>query len=166
MPEILVVCTANVCRSPIAQALLSERLRRADPHGGWRVSSAGTWARPGQSASESGQIVMARRGLDLSRHRSRIVSRELLQGADLVLVMTANHREAMQAEFPELASRVYLLSEMVGARFDLPDPYGGPLSEYEQTAVELESVIEAGLGRIRQLAGRGRQGDGETIKQA
>ena len=68
--------------------------------------------------------------------------------ADLILVMTRRHKEALLAAFPDHAHKVHLLSQMVGRIADIADPYGGPRAGYARTARELEQLIEDGYGRI------------------
>jgi protein-tyrosine phosphatase len=72
----------------------------------------------------------------------------MMADADLVLVMTRRHAEALGAAFPEHGRKVYLLSEMVGQMYDIEDPYGGSRSEYAQTAREMEQLVEKGYARI------------------
>lgn len=151
MPHILFVCTANICRSPVAEAVLRRRLRErgmAD----WTVGSAGTWAVQERGAAQNSVHVLAERGIDISDHRSRMVSREMLDEADLILCMESGHVEALKAEFPEVAHRIHLLSEMVGEGFGISDPYRGPLEEYQQMAVAVTDLIDRGLQRIVDLA--------------
>lgn len=148
MPNILLVCTGNLCRSPMAATLLQARLTRDEERQDWRVSSAGTWATDGRPASAYAAAEMARRGLDLAGHGARSVTRDLVAEADLVLVMTRNHAEALRSAFPESAHKVYMLSEMIGKRYDIGDPYGGSRMEYAYTAQELEELVESGYARI------------------
>jgi protein-tyrosine-phosphatase len=118
----------------------------------WEVSSAGTWGRDGSAASPfSLQLLVEERGIDLSSHRSRAVTREILDRADLVLVMTRNHKEGVQTEFPDQAGKVYLLSEMAGPGYDIVDPIGGPIEEYRHTFAELDGLLKRGLPRIIEL---------------
>jgi protein-tyrosine-phosphatase len=153
MPNILIVCTANICRSPMAQAMLQHEFARRGMHG-WQVGSAGTWAMGGGSpAAEHGVTLMRARGLDTSTHRSREISADLLASADLVLTMEHGHKEALSAEFPTLAGRIYLLSEMSGFPRDIPDPYGEPIEQYRETMRELDDYIQRGFSRIVELAG-------------
>jgi protein arginine phosphatase len=154
MPTIVFVCTANICRSPVAEALFRDWLRRRPETGEWRVSSAGTWADDGLPASAYSVDVLAGLGLDLSPHRSRRVERELLAAADLVLCMTRSQREALQVEFPDLAGRIQLLTAMAGPPYDVADPYGGPRQGYVQMAAEIKHLLDIGGERILALAGQ------------
>lgn len=136
----------------MAMGLLRQRLaQRVDAHR-WRVESAGTWAPEGSRASEHAVTVMARRGIDLSAHRARRVSRELLEGFDLILTMERNQSEALVVEFPEFAERIYMFSEMVGEDWDLFDPIGEPVEAYLAAADAIEEVLDRGLERILALA--------------
>ncbi len=152
MPSVLIVCTANICRSPMAEAMLRQKLKDEEVPGEWQVSSAGTWATEGIRASETGVAVMRERGLDTGAHRARAVTQAMLAEADLVLTMTAGHAEALRVEFPEVRGRVHLMSEMAGPPYDIRDPYGGTVDEYRQTASELEALINKGIERIVRLA--------------
>ncbi|HQZ71718.1 MAG TPA: low molecular weight protein arginine phosphatase [Anaerolineae bacterium] len=146
--QVLVVCTANQCRSPMAEGLLKQRLAATDALDRVRVSSAGTWARAGVPATPSAVQVMAERDIDIGAHRSREVSAEILDPSDLILVMTRGHAESLIAEFPGAASRILCFSALVGSAFDIADPVGLPLSEYRATADELARLIDAGWARI------------------
>jgi protein-tyrosine-phosphatase len=152
MPAILFVCTANICRSPMASAIFNELLKENQASGEWQVESAGTWALDGQPAAQGSQSVLAERGLDISDHRSRSVGRELLQSFDLILTMEWGHEEAMRHEFPEVASRIHLLSEMANQSGNVDDPYGGPASGYEETAAQIEQLLRIGYEKIIRLA--------------
>lgn len=128
----------------MAEVLFDDWLKRNNVPGEWHAGSAGTWALEGLPASGHAVTVMAERGLDLSRHRSRAVSGTLLAATDLALCMTASHAEALRAEFPHHAPRIRQISEMIGLKFDVADPYGGPLEDYQHTAAELADLMERG----------------------
>jgi protein-tyrosine phosphatase len=152
MPFVLIVCTANICRSPMAEVLLREKLAARRDAAEWRVESAGTWAANGIPASANGATVMRERGLDLTSHQSQQVSEELMAAADVVLTMTGGHAEALQADFLLHAGKVHRLAEMAGLAYNVADPYGGDVEDYRRTADELERLLEQGLDRIVQLA--------------
>ncbi len=152
MKTILMVCTGNLCRSPMAAVLLQTRLARDPAHEGWQVLSAGLWATNGLPASPHAATVMAEQGYDLSEHRSRQVTREMIAQADLILGMTPHHVEALRLAFPQAADRIHLLAEMVGESHGVEDPYGQPLMTYRPVADELARLIEAGHRQIMALA--------------
>ena len=89
MPSILFVCTANQTRSPIAAVLFTCLLRESGQLAGWRIESAGTWAIDGLPAGRRAQRTMYDMRLDLSKHRTRCVTAEMLAAFDLILVMEA-----------------------------------------------------------------------------
>lgn len=152
MAHILIVCTANICRSPVGEALLQDRLQKRGL-AQWTVRSAGTWALWLRGASEFSIDVCKNMGLDISAHRSRMIDERLLEQADLVLCMEAGHVEALQTEFTDHANKIYLLSEMAGESYSVHDPYGEPLARYQQMSDELSMLIDNGLERIIELAG-------------
>ncbi len=151
MPHILLVCTANICRSPVGEGLLRHIFQQCGM-AGWTVGSAGTWAMPGQSASAFSVQVMADRGIDISSHRSRKVNETLLQGADLVLCMEGRHVEALQIEFPGHAAKIYTLGQMSGEKGGVADPYGSTLENYRKMVKEVADLLNAGFDQIVTLA--------------
>lgn len=155
MARILIVCTGNLCRSPMAMGLLRARIARDRERRDWHVGSAGVWATEGQPASGHALEEMARRGIDLRHHRTRPVSGGLVEAADLVLVMTRYHAEAVRSAFPEHAHKVHLFSELAGETYDVRDPFGGTLTEYACIAEELAQLIEEGYERLVSLAEEG-----------
>lgn len=153
MPTVIFICTANICRSPVAEVLFADWLRKHAVAGDWRVSSAGTWAEDGAPASSYSSEVLAELGFDLKPHRARRVDRQMIEAADLLLCMTRSQREALQAEFPDLADRIQLLSAMAGLAYDISDPYGGARQGYVEMVAEIQHLLAAGGPRIVGLAG-------------
>lgn len=145
MKHILIVCTANICRSPMAAALLRRHLEELGLAGEVEVKSAGVFAQAGQAASRPAVAVLAQRNVLLGDHRSLAVSFELLAEADLILVMEEAHRRSLFYIAPQHLAKVFLLAEMSGRHSDIPDPFGGPVEGYVRTANLLDEMLETGL---------------------
>lgn len=153
MKTILFVCTANICRSPMAAALMRHHLTEMSLSGEVTVKSAGVWAIPGARASEGGSTVLEQRGISLEDHRSQQMTADLLREADIVLVMEEEHRRSLFYMEPKHLRKVFLLSEMVGRSDGISDPYGGPLEGYTRTAAQLDELIAAGLPKVLKRIG-------------
>lgn len=136
----------------MAMVLLRKRFEDAGVAAEWQVESAGTWARDGDPAASGSQHAVEQLGLDLSTHQSRSVSLELLRGFDLILTMTKSQQEALQVEFREIRDRVYMLTALAGIAYDVPDPIGGRLSEFRESAREIDSLLKRGFNRIVDVA--------------
>ncbi len=152
MPTILIICTANQCRSPVGEALLRKQLTEAHGDLEWQVESAGTWAANDRPAHPDMRVAAMEAGLDLATHRARNVDTLPLEGYDLLLTMEQSHKEALEIEFPAVRGRTHLLSTMAGVSYDVPDPIGGPPDEYRASVRELDRLIRMSLPRIVELA--------------
>lgn len=138
MREILLVCYGNICRSPMAEALLDAALRtRLGPDRDVVVTSAGTGAFDGTPVSRHSGSAMKRRGLDVSRHRARRLTPRLIRGADRIVCMTAEQAAEIITAYPDAAAKTGTLGE------DIPDPIGGTEQDYERVAALIEQRIEA-----------------------
>ncbi len=150
---ILLVCTGNMCRSPIAEVILKDQLHTDGKDHLYRVHSAGTWTIDGRGASRLAVEAMQEVGLDLTGHRTHHLTSEDVRQAALILVMTQDHKESLLAEFPEVGQKTFLLSELVGNRYDIPDPYGtDSLELYRECASEIDCLLRRGYDRVLELA--------------
>ena len=130
--RVLIVCSGNTCRSPLAAAALSAalgpELARVE------VSSAGIAAAEGLPASVQSMAVAARSGIDLSAHRSRLATSERVHAADLILAMETHHLEAVDALGADFG-KSHLLStwpEPGEPGLEIADPFGGSIEAYEE----------------------------------
>jgi len=142
------VCTANLCRSPIAAFLFKKWLQQHQVTGSWHVESCGTWARDGNGVLSSVLPHLLAVGIDLTHHRSRSITIDLLAASDLVLCMTGFHKEALQAEFPQYAARVHMLSEMIMQHYDIKDVSSISPAEYLAVLEVLGPIVERSAPRI------------------
>jgi protein arginine phosphatase len=154
--KILLVCTGNTCRSPLAEVLLRRALKEegvADAE----VSSAGTGAFGGEPASEGSYLVALENGLDLASHRARAVTREMLADSDLVLAMGGSHLRKLET----LGGRPnsHLLGEYARTEgeVEVGDPVGGPMEGYRATYRQLEEMTKAVARRIVEEGRRDRR---------
>lgn len=154
MRHILFVCTANQCRSPMAAGLFNQQIAQSGEAERWHVASAGTWAEDQRPATLLARTAMAERRIDIGGHRSRLLDGELLRGADVILVMTRHHQEAICAEFPEVAARTFMISQLIGQTFDIVDPVQGTLDDYRRCATDLQQILRDGYTRLAELADR------------
>jgi protein-tyrosine phosphatase len=113
MAQVLLVCTGNICRSPMAEGLLRSALERRLGDGGPRVASAGTIARDGARAMPEAVEAAAELGVDISDHSARRLRREHIRDAVLIVGMAAEHRQDIQALVPEAEARTFTLKELV-----------------------------------------------------
>jgi protein-tyrosine-phosphatase len=158
-PLVLFVCSGNTCRSVLAEHLFRIRLR-AEGVGG-RVASAGLWAVDGAPASQAVQAILADRGADVSAHRSRPLTEDNVDEADVIVVMTESQRRALLARFPEAAGKVSLLKEYdpVSKGGDLRDPFGDGRKVYETIRDEIERALPgliAAAGQWQRAKGKER----------
>ncbi len=146
--KILLVCTGNTCRSPLAAAI-GQKIATEAGRSDVEFSSAGTQAAEDAPATDEALLVGLERGLDLGSHKSRRLTRELIADQDLVLVMSDSHLDQVRAL--SLGPPVEMLAGFGGSessRRSIADPFGGDLSVYRRTADELEVELRQVLERI------------------
>ena len=138
LKKVLVVCTGNTCRSPMAEGWLNHKLAGK----GWVAESAGVAAWGGDPASPEAVEVMREIGVDISAHRNRPLTRALVDEAAIILAMTDGHRREIERHFPEAAAKVRLVKSFGAAPAeDVADPFGASVDAYRHVRDELIQAL-------------------------
>lgn len=148
---ITVVCTGNICRSPMAERLLQHALlAEPEPFCSIEVRSAGVSAFPGDPASPNAVKALRAVDLDLSDHRSRPLTDQLIDSSGLILGMTAQHLEVIRMRHPDCRIPLYRFREWVkdGSK-EVPDPFGGPLDVYVETRDSIAEAVPSVLNFLK-----------------
>ena len=141
--SILVVCTGNICRSPIGERLLRQQLP------GKQVNSAGVLGLEGHPADAAAQAVARRHGVSLEGHIARKVTRSLLQKSDLILVMEPKHLRFIATMAPENRGKSLLFGQWLETK-DIPDPYHKSREAFEYVFNQLGKASQEWARRLNQ----------------
>jgi protein-tyrosine-phosphatase len=150
---VLIVCTANICRSPMAAGLLRHAFAaQPEPLRSLPVISAGVAARVGEPPTEHSVTALKKVGIDVSGHLSQPLTQELLDAALVVLVMTEAHRNMIEATADRPPKHLLLFREFApGGPKEIADPFGCPLGAYEAARDEMVEAIPSLIDHIRSL---------------
>ncbi len=143
--RLLFVCTANICRSPMAEALADRYARERR----WavEVASAGTHALPGNPAAPNAVKAVRDVGCDLRAHASRPIDEELVAWADRILVMEMRHARTIRERFPVADDKVLLLGTFGGV-VEIDDPYGRWIFAFRRSRDEIRHCVESFMDRL------------------
>lgn len=144
--KILVLCHANICRSPVAERMLANRLSDSPIS----VQSAGIEALEGKGAAEAMQQIAETCGFSLADHRARQVDGSLARWADLILVMEEEQKRFLECAYPDVCGKVFLLS-----RWDdgcaISDPYRKSFEDYERSFKRIETCVASWVAKLNAL---------------
>lgn len=148
--KIVFVCTGNTCRSPMAEAFLKDILvKKGENIKDYYITSAGISTMDGLDASTNSILALKEHYIDITNHKSKRLTFELIEDADLILTMGVGHKEAILSRLPKLNDRVFTLKEFLNEKdLDILDPYGGNLGIYRNTANEIKCFIEKVFEKI------------------
>ena len=155
MTSILVVCTGNVCRSPIAEGLLRDALVERFGEHAAHVTSAGTAGWEGDGAMKESVAAAAERGTDISGHVARKVTGTMVEHADLVVTMAAEHRDALSRFSPDTAHKTFTLKELVRLLETLPAAQGAEPASLPDRVAAADAARAAGF--------KGNPHDGDVV---
>ncbi|WP_082855460.1 low molecular weight protein-tyrosine-phosphatase [Paraburkholderia phytofirmans] len=141
--HILIVCTANICRSPIAEVLFRERLTDRSIC----VDSAGLSALVGREMCKDAAKMLSENGYDGSRHRAQQLTMPMLHSADLVLVMQDDQVSGIVGMAPEARGKVLLLGKWQGDA-TVPDPYRLSKAAYQHAYRLIDQAVESWIKYI------------------
>ena len=144
MQHIMTLCIGNICRSPLAQALLAREL---PTHNVW---SAGLGALVGSPADPISVQIAQEQGLDLSAHRAQQVTSIMCQQAELILVMEQSHKSQIEQLYPQVRGKVFRLGQFGG--FEIEDPYRKPREAFDIAYQGIAQGVADWLTHIRQLS--------------
>ncbi len=153
MLKILFICTGNTCRSPLAAALFNAVAAKAELPFKVTASSAGLFALPGEKASGPVQQLLSLEGIDISSHRSAVVDPFNTEDADLILVMTAEHRRQLLFQYPHLSGKVFLLKEFaddLSGNIDIEDPIGCSVEKYRIVLEDIRETVKKVLNKFKE----------------
>ncbi len=140
--KILVVCTGNACRSPMAEGFLKKYL---DPEDGFEVYSAGISAVDGQAPTDLAITVMKECGIDISAYSSTAFEYEMAELSDIILVMTQAHKSFIVNTVPGVKPKTFLYKEFAGIvdqDKDIADPIGRPIETYRSVRDTLKNLTQ------------------------
>lgn len=141
--RVLVVCVGNICRSPTAEWLLRHRVKRE----GMTIESAGLAAMVGNSIDPLAEAILAEHGVSAAGHVARQVSPDLINAADIVLVMDQRHMSAIHAQVPHARGKTFLLGRWQKDAA-VPDPYGKGRPAFEQAFEMIDVAVDSWLSRF------------------
>lgn len=141
--RILVVCTGNICRSPIGEGLLKAKLDGK----GIEVYSAGIGALVGHGADDKALAVMTEHGYDISAHRAQQATQPLLASSELILTMDQGHSDWLNQTYPQFRGRVHKMLRWQG-NADVADPYRRPREAFDIAYAAIDSGVDDWIKKL------------------
>jgi protein-tyrosine-phosphatase len=147
--KIMFICTGNICRSAMAHWLMKKKLQEKNINN-IEVYSSGIYAMAGDGSTDEAIEVMEEYGVDLKQHRATVTSSSNIKEMDLILCMTASHRQTLIQMYPNLTNKIYTLKEYVGIdEIDIKDPWGYGIVTYRYCAAEIDMCLDKLIQKLQ-----------------
>ena len=148
--KIMFICTGNICRSAMAHAMLSKKVKEENKN--IEVYSCGLYAEDGWVSTDEAIETMKDYGIDLKNHRATHIRNSNIKEMDVILCATRRHKDMVIYMYPELKEKVYTMKEYAGYKeddLDIDDPWGYGIDIYKKCAKEIEGCIDEYIRRIK-----------------
>jgi len=142
--SIVTICTGNICRSPVAEAVLRAALPDVT------VSSAGLHALVGRDIDKDSASAAEAQGIVLHKHAARQFNSAIGSGADLIVVMETHHRQEIAARWPQVLGKTFLLGHFLNAR-EIPDPYKLGIGMHHQAVTLITECCTAWQQQLEKM---------------
>ena len=152
--KIMFICTENICRSAMAEAMMQDMLKKhvgADSISAHQIYSCGIFAEDGWAATDNAVEAMKERNIDLSKHRATNIRSSNIEDVDVILCTTTAHKNNVINMYPDLADKIYTIKEYAGYPendLDINDPWGYDIETYRRCAKQIEECLEKILEKI------------------
>ncbi len=150
--KIMFICTGNICRSAMAEAMLKDMLKEQK---NIEVYSSGIYADTGDIPTQHAVEVMKENyNIDLTKHRATHIKESQIEKMDIILCATLSHKVIVQQLYPELSNKIYTIKEYAGLakeknNYDISDPWGYSKAVYQECAKEIEECLNKICEKIK-----------------
>lgn len=146
--KVLFVCTANTCRSPMAEEIFNKLINSSDIV----AKSAGITIVPGSFVTEkSAELIKEELNVDVKDKQAIQLNDSMIKNSDIILTMTNYGRDFIKENYPNYKDKVFSICEYAGVKGEVTDPYGSTISVYQKIYKELEGVMPLLIDKLKKV---------------